>query len=147
LWNKVRSVRHNDEGASAIEFAVLAPLVAFLSLAIYDAWSFATFAINMQATVTRASNIVLQGGSDDTAIKAAVLSQWVEKPADASLDLTRVFKCGTQVVSTSTMTCTSGDPPEQYASIAISGTWVPPVASYIFPIKQALNRVHTLRIR
>ncbi|TIR89795.1 MAG: pilus assembly protein, partial [Mesorhizobium sp.] len=80
------------------------------------------------------------------AVQAAALASWEKKPSDAAITVTRTYKCGTTVVTSST-TCAGSKVPSIYVQIQASGTWVPPFTFGVFPGNSALSHQQVVRVR
>ncbi|MDX8520692.1 TadE/TadG family type IV pilus assembly protein [Mesorhizobium dulcispinae] len=138
--------RKNRSGAAAVEFALVLPVLCTALFGIADGWSYVTSSMAMRAGVKTAANLLLAGASDDTAVQAAALASWEKKPADAAIAVTRTYKCGTTVV-TSTTICTGQKLPSVFVQIQASGTWVPPFTFGPFPNNTALGHQQVIRVR
>ena len=103
---KLRRLRQgfrSESGVAAIEFALVAPILCLVSLAIIDGWSLASSALSMRATVKTAANLLMQGVADDAAVEAVALSSWDSRPDDGQVTLNRIYKCGSTTVSASSL--------------------------------------------
>ncbi|RUW53558.1 pilus assembly protein [Mesorhizobium sp. M1A.F.Ca.ET.072.01.1.1] len=138
--------RKNRSGAAAVEFALVLPVLCVALFGIADGWSYVTNSMAMRAGVKTAANLLLAGGGDDTAVQAAALASWEKKPSDAAITVTRTYKCGTTVVTSST-TCAGSKVPSIYVQIQASGTWVPPFTFGVFPGNSALSHQQVVRVR
>ncbi|AZO58498.1 MAG: pilus assembly protein [Mesorhizobium sp.] len=138
--------RKNRSGAAAVEFALVLPVLCVALFGIADGWSYVTSSMAMRAGVKTAANLLLAGGGDDTAVQAAALASWEKKPSDAAITVTRTYKCGTTVVTSST-TCAGSKVPSIYVQIQASGTWVPPFTFGVFPGNSALSHQQVVRVR
>ena len=99
----------------------------------------------MRAGVKTAANLVMAGG-DDNATQAAALASWEQKPADAAVTVTRSYKCGTTVV-TSTTICSGPKMPTVFVQIQASGTWKPPFTFGPYPNNTVIGHVQVIRVR
>ncbi|WFP74936.1 TadE/TadG family type IV pilus assembly protein [Mesorhizobium sp. WSM4906] len=138
--------RKNRSGAAAVEFALVLPVLCAALFGVADGWSYTTSSMAMRAGVKTAANLLLAGASDDTAVQAAALASWEKKPDDAAVAVTRTYKCGTTVV-TSTTICAGPKVPSVFVQIAASGTWVPPFTFGPFPKNTALDHQQVIRVR
>ncbi|RUV21936.1 TadE/TadG family type IV pilus assembly protein [Mesorhizobium sp. M1A.F.Ca.IN.022.04.1.1] len=138
--------RKNRSGAAAVEFALVLPVLCVALFGIADGWSYVTSSMAMRAGVKTGGNLLLAGGGDDTAVQAAALASWEKKPSDAAITVTRTYKCGTTVVTSST-TCAGSKVPSIYVQIQASGTWVPPFTFGVFPGNSALSHQQVVRVR
>ncbi|MDX8491833.1 pilus assembly protein [Mesorhizobium sp. VK22B] len=138
--------RKNRSGAAAVEFALVLPVLCTALFGIADGWSYVTSSLAMRSGVKTAANLLLAGASDDNAIQAAALTSWEKKPDDAAVVITRAYKCGTTVVTSSTV-CAGSKLPSIYVQIQASGTWVPPFTFGVFPHNSALAHEQVVRVR
>ena|SRR5437016_7877738 len=138
--------RKNRSGAAAVEFALVLPVLCVALFGIADGWSYVTGSMAMRAGVKTAANLLLAGASDDTAVQAAALASWENKPDDAAIAVTRTYKCGTIVVTSSTI-CAGSKVPSIYVQIQASGTWTPPFTFGVFPGNSALGHQQVVRVR
>ncbi|SFO65031.1 TadE-like protein [Mesorhizobium sp. NFR06] len=138
--------RKNRSGAAAVEFSLVLPVLCVALFGIADGWSYVTSSLAMRAGVKTAANLLLAGSSDDSAIQAAALASWNNKPADAAVTVNRTYKCGTTVVDAATP-CTGSDLRSIYVQIQASGTWVPPFTFGPFPNNTAIGHQQVVRVR
>ncbi|PBC02367.1 TadE/TadG family type IV pilus assembly protein [Mesorhizobium sp. WSM3860] len=138
--------RKNRSGSAAVEFALVLPMLCAALFGIADGWSYVTNSMAMRAGVKTAANLLLAGATDDNAVQAAALASWQKKPADAAIVVTRSYKCGTTVV-TSTTVCAGSKLPSVFVQIQASGTWVPPFTFGVFPGNSALGHQQVVRVR
>ncbi len=133
-------------GNSAIEFALLAPILLLVCLGLINGWSIASFTLYMRAGVGSAANLYLQGAGDDNSIRTLVLQNWQGHPNDAAVTIARAYKCGTVAV-TSTTLCTGSKAPAVYITIQATGTWVAPFEVDALGTRQLMNHHQVIRVR
>lgn len=136
----------NNDGNSAVEFALLAPVLALVCLGLIDGWSIASFTLYMRAGVGSAANLYLQGAGDDSSVRTLVLQNWQGHPDDAAVSIVRTYKCGTDAV-TSTTLCTGSKAPALYITVHASGTWVAPFEVDVLRTRQTMNHQQVIRVR
>lgn len=122
------------------------PVLCATLLGIVDGWSYVTSSLSMRAGVKTAANLVLAGSSDDSATQAAALASWDNKPTDAAVAVSRIYQCGTTVV-TSTTICSGQKVPSVFVQIQASATWVPPFSFGPFPDNTAIGHLQVVRVR
>ena len=132
-------------GIAAVELALVMPVLCATLLGVLDGWSYVTNSLAMRAGVKTAANLVMAGG-DDNATQAAALASWEQKPADAAVTVTRSYKCGTTVV-TSTTICSGPKMPTVFVQIQASGTWKPPFTFGPYPNNTVIGHVQVIRVR
>ncbi|CDX56865.1 conserved hypothetical protein [Mesorhizobium plurifarium] len=133
-------------GIAAVELALVMPVLCAALLGIVDGWSYVTSSLAMRAGVKTAANLVMAGGTDDSATQAAALASWEQKPADAAVSITRIYQCGTTVV-TSTTICSGPKVPSVFVQIQASGTWSPPFTFGPYPDNTAMGHLQVVRVR
>lgn len=136
----------DEAGNSAVEFALLAPVLALVCLGLIDGWSIASFTLYMRAGVGSAANLYLQGAGDDSAVRALVLQNWQSRPDDAAVTIARAYKCGTTAVTSITL-CTGSKAPAVYITIQATGTWVAPFEIDLLRTGQAMTHQQVIRVR
>lgn len=136
----------SDSGSSAIEFALVVPVLLLLSLGLINGWSFASFVINMRAGVGSAANLYLQGAGDDDLVEATAVDNWQQRPGDAAIVIEREYSCGTAIVGPEAL-CSGSKPPSIDVVISASGTWVAPLGADLLVTQQTVTHEQTVRIR
>jgi Flp pilus assembly protein TadG len=133
-------------GIAAVELALVMPVLCAVLLGIIDGWSYVSSSLAMRAGVKTAANLVLAGGTDDSATQAAAMASWDNKPADAAVAVTRTYRCGTTVV-TSTTICSGSKLPSVFVQIQASATWDPPFSFGPYPDNTAIGHLQVVRVR
>ncbi|MBP7700972.1 MAG: pilus assembly protein [Phenylobacterium sp.] len=113
LINRLAS---RDDGAAAVEFAIVAPLLAALLGWIVTG----AIEINTQNAVREAVNsgalYVMRGGSDAGQIRDVTLAAWSGAPGALSVEVDQQCKCGEQVASC-TQICLDNSTPERFSRV------------------------------
>jgi Flp pilus assembly protein TadG len=133
-------------GIAAVELALVMPVLCATLLGVLDGWSYVTSSLAMRSGVKTAANLVMAGGADDSATQAAALASWEHKPDDAAVTVSRTYKCGTTVV-TSTTICSGPKVPSVFVQIQASGTWKPPFTFGVFPRDTLIGHLQVVRVR
>ncbi|MBZ9821327.1 TadE/TadG family type IV pilus assembly protein [Mesorhizobium sp. CA4] len=136
----------DEAGIAAVELALVLPVLCAALLGIMDGWSYVTGSLSMRAGVKTAANLVMAGSADDSAIQAAALASWENKPSDAQVAISRIYQCGTTIVDASTL-CSGSKAPSVYVQIQASGTWIPPFTFGPYPDNTALGLLQVIRVR
>ena len=136
----------DQDGNSAVEFALLAPVLALVCLGLIDGWSITSFTLYMRAGVGSAANLYLQGAGDDSSVRTLVLQNWQDHPDDAAVAITRAYKCGGAAVTSATL-CTGSKAPAVYITIQATGTWVAPFEVDLLRTRQAMTHQQVIRVR
>lgn len=114
-----RFLREQD-GAAAIEFGLVAPILAMvlISIAIYGGLVLAYNKMS-QGVSSGAQYAMTAGGGDTAAIRDVVLAAWEDRPDDAVVTVGNICLCGTQAHSCVT-SCDDGDYPQKVTTIDAS---------------------------
>ncbi len=129
----LRRLLGDRRGVAAVEFAMIAPILAFAGVAVIDGWNMAARVAEMRTSVKAGGQYYMSGGTDDAAARAVALAAWVNKPADGTLAVERSCKCGGTVHACNTL-CSDSKPPASFISLTatrpVDGTvWNAPVAA------------------
>lgn len=135
----LRRFFHRQDGAAAVELALVAPILVGLLLASYGIWEHAGQRQNIRTALEPAADYYMNGGTDDVVGRQTILDSWSSKPTDGTATVTRVCKCGTLVVSCSSLCSTA--PPAVYVSLIASSS--DPDA----PITDPIAEQRTIRVR
>jgi Flp pilus assembly protein TadG len=84
-------------GTSAIEFGLIAPVLALLVVALYDLNDMSYRTSNMQTAVRAGIQYAMNGGEDMTEAANIVNAAWTRKPSDGTVSATQVCKCAGNV--------------------------------------------------
>lgn len=126
-------------GGAAIEAAVIAPILAGVFILATEGGLLASASSDQRAAVETGAKLAMAGSKDTSAMRAAVLASWQNKPADATATVTRICQCGT-VVNACTP-CDGVSPPDIYYRVAAKGTHKSPV------FQTTLAHSETIRVR
>src|SRR4051812_46445480 len=116
----------DEAGVAAVEFSILVPILAFVTLGIIDSWSLASSAIAMRAGVSAGASYFIQGGTDDTTAQTLALSAWSSPPDDAAVTVERVCTCSGASADCSTLCTGTSKAPSIYVHVSATGTWTGP---------------------
>lgn len=134
--------RRRDRGVSALEFALTAPLIAFVMFLVVDLGNGLQQLIRLEAAARAGAQVAFTQPGDTEAIRTAVresLQNWPLKtdkpPGDVEVDSSFTCMC---VNNTTTFNCSTGDPQSscsaedfrQYVSVTVSRParallWIP----------------------
>jgi len=148
-------IRRRDRAASALEFALVAPLVVFVTFAVVDFGNALQQIIRLEAAARAGAQVAFTDANDTAAVRTAVrnsLQFWpltTDNPAgNVTVTVSTSCVCPT---TTTTFNCTTGDPVtscgvddfRQYASVTVSR---PYTALLIVPVTTLAGNVE-LRLR
>jgi Flp pilus assembly protein TadG len=136
----------SEAASSAIEFALVAPVLVILSLGLVSGWSLFSFVTNMRAGVGSAANLYLQGAGDDALVQEAAIENWQSRPSDAAIAIERTYRCGTETAEPDDI-CAGSQPPTIEVTITASGTWDAPFDLEFLGTGRELTHAQTVRIR
>ncbi len=122
LSRTLRFPRDNG-GLSAIEFALIAPVLAFMVLALADAVNFAVSYTSMQRAERAGIQYFMNGGTSASAAQGIVGSVWTNPPANYSVNAQEVCTCpGNGQAVTCGQGCTNGSKSTETMTITASAT-------------------------
>ena len=90
------------DGVAAVEFAIIAVVMAGLATAMFEGWQYASQQTAAQNAANAGAFYYLQGGTDDTAAQSFALAAWPNRPGSANVNIVRQCTC-----AGSTATCSS----------------------------------------
>ena len=132
-------LRHSG-GASAIEFAIITPILAGLVIYGFDAWELINRKQDMHAAVNATAHYYMGGGGDDPTAHTIGMSGWPNTPGDAAITLTRACSCAGGASGCSTLCAATQQAPEIRVTITATDQW-----NGLHPA--ALSESETVRVR
>src|SRR5947207_14099587 len=123
--NRLRRFLAHNEGVSATEFAIAAPLLLLLLAGIVTGWTYEKQSMELRSAVKSGANYVLQGGVDLIAAKSAVLTAWANKPDDAAVQVVQQCTCGTTGSTCTAVFAVHGAIPDMPIIITTNGSLDP----------------------
>src|SRR5215207_4102432 len=97
LFPRIQRYFRNDNGASAIEFGFVAPILVAVILAILDGGLMIYRTYEMRSAVSSGSQYLMRGGSDPAVAKAVVLAAWGSEADTPTIDVAQSCRCGDAV--------------------------------------------------
>lgn len=130
--------RRRDRGAIAVEFALVAPVIMVITLALVDIGHALQQVIRLEAAARAGAQVAFGAPGGTDAIRAAIrdsLRSWpltTDRPA-GDVTVTTALTCMCLPPSTTTFNCSTDDPASrcgaedfrQYVSIAVSRPYTP----------------------
>ena len=110
-------------GASMVEFAILAPIMAGMLIYGWDTWLLINRKQDMHAAVNASAHYYMGGGGDDTAAQTIGLSGWPNTPSDAQLQIVRACSCAGAGSDCSTMCAATQMAPEIHITMTAKTQW------------------------
>lgn len=111
-----RHLLRDRSGASAVEFALVAPFLAMMSVGLMQGWEAIQTRMDTQAAIAASVQYYMQGGVNDSVAREIALQAWEKRTAIAEVAVSRFCKCGDVVVACSTR-CAGGSAPQAFVSI------------------------------
>ena len=117
----LRTFATNCRGASAVEFGLIAPLIAVTLLSIAEIGQIVYQRTDMHGALRSGGQYVLNGGRDLDAAREIIVRSWTAMPEDAVVEATRYCLCS-NVAHACNSPCASGSVPEAYISLRAHAT-------------------------
>ena len=122
MWlSKLVSFARNRRGASAVEFALISPLLAIALLGIAEVGQVAYQRTDMHGALRSGGQYVLNGGRDLAVAREIIVRSWSAMPEDARVEATRFCLCGS-LAHACNSPCSGGSVPEAYISFSAHAT-------------------------
>jgi Flp pilus assembly protein TadG len=134
-------------GASAVEFAALAPILAFVTLGMIDGWSLASSSLRMHAAIQAGAKYLIQGGSSTDNVHAIAAAAWSSAPDDASVSVSKACTCSGAAVACGGACAGNASMPQMTFTISASGSWQAPFNVSFLPSRQTLSESQIVRTR
>lgn len=143
----MRRYFQNEDGAGAIEFAVIAPFMAVVLLGTIFGWAYYTQNNYMRDGVEVAGKYFLQGGTSQETGLAIAEAAWTDKPDDGTVALNQTCICDGAAAGCGSV-CSDGSIPEKYWTIEASRIFKDPFfVDPIFPDGLPLYEREVIRVR
>lgn len=121
---KLSFLRKND-GAAAVEFGLIAPIIAAVLVAVTTMGGSILAYSKMRQAVSSGAQYALAVEDDLDAVEDVVLASWPTRPAGATVTVTRTCYCpstGTTAVDCST-SCADTSYPKMYTNISAARSY------------------------
>lgn len=109
-------------GISAVEFALIGPLLVFVALALVDAVNFAVAVTSMQRAERAGIQYFMNGGTSINAANGIVATAWKNRPSNYTVNAHNVCKCGDAPQLCGLTLCASGASYSSTMVITANGT-------------------------
>jgi Flp pilus assembly protein TadG len=116
------SFLRDRRGVSAVEFALISPIVAGLLVFAWDGWQAANAQMKMRNALQAGAEYVMTGQADDNTAKAVVSNYWAGKPTGAAVTVVRACKCGGADNVCTGLCPNTTTPPSVFVTLTASGT-------------------------
>ncbi len=122
MTGRIACFRRANRGNSAVEFALILPLLAILLVGIVDIGRYAYQRTDMFGAVRAGAQYLMAGGSNEVTTEAIVTRSWSQAPADGTVSVDEFCLCGGEVVMCNAL-CADDEAPDAYTRIVVSGTY------------------------
>lgn len=116
-----KSFVEDDRGVSAVEFALIAPVLLFALLGLTEMGSQAYQRMDMHGALRTGGQYILNGGRDLDVAREVVERSWTSMPEDAVVETTRTCYCDTDEHACSTP-CDDDSVPVAYINLRAHAT-------------------------
>jgi Flp pilus assembly protein TadG len=128
-------------GASAIEFALLAPVIAVFIAVGTQFWAMNGAVTNMRSAVDAGARYYLAGGSSDAIAQSLALNAWRNPPSGGAITATRACSCAGGAADCNTLCAATAGPPEELVTLSATARW----SAWITPMN--LHEERVVRVR
>jgi Flp pilus assembly protein TadG len=143
----MRKFFRDDTGVGAIEFALIAPLLALVLLGTISGWAYYTQNNYMRDSVEVAGKYFLQGGTSEEVAVNIAEAAWTDKPDDGEIALNKTCTCAGAAASCSGV-CSDNSIPQTYWTIEASSTYTDPfLGEAVFENGLPLYEREVIRVR
>jgi Flp pilus assembly protein TadG len=115
-------LRHKG-GASAVEFALISPILAGLVIYGFDAWQLINKKQDMHAAINAGAHYYMGGGDDDPTAQSISLQGWPNQPSDGQIIIARACSCAGGASDCNTLCAATQQAPEIHVTISASSHW------------------------
>lgn len=119
----LRAFGRHRGGASAIEFAIVTPILAGLVISGFDAWQMINRKQDMHAAVNAGAHYYMGGGSDDPTAQTISLNGWPNRPSDGQVSISRACSCAGAGADCSTLCAATQQAPEIRVTLTAQSQW------------------------
>ena len=137
----------DESGVSATEFAAVSPVLAMLIAGMIEGWSYQSRVLETRAAVQAAAKYVLQGSTDDEAIREFAMSAWQNRPSDGDITVAKYCACGDAVSACSSLCIDTEKPPATFIEIKATTTWDGTLESKWVLSDKAVVEQQVIRVR
>lgn len=118
LWKRLARDR---SGVTAIEFALVAPMMAAALVLTLDVSLYVVNRTRMHSGIRAGIQYLMDNGRNLDQLESIVSQSWSEKPANANIETERYCLCS-DTRHVCNVLCADDSAPESYFSISASGT-------------------------
>jgi Flp pilus assembly protein TadG len=122
LYIRLARAKRDAKGTSAIEFAIVAPMLVAAVIGLADISMAAYGASNMQTAVRAGIHYAMAGGSDEVVAQQVADAAWTRKPDGGVVTSAKACKCATLDWDCQTF-CADVTRPEMYITVTATATF------------------------
>lgn len=127
-----RTFLKNCEGIAAVEFALIAPILIFLMVGIFDFGSYLNTLIKLESTSRAAAEYILHGGNEDGIRDEILLPSNLnlneDTVDDVAVDITHSWECSGGAQANIDTDCGEGDYLRQFIEVSLTMEYAPAIA-------------------
>jgi pilus assembly protein CpaE len=139
---KIRRALRESNGLAAVEFAIIAPVLAFMIIALADVANFAVAVTSMQRAERVGMQYFMNGGTDTTVAKALVTGAWSNPPGGYTVTTAKVCSCpGNGLATACGSSCSDGQ--RAWTNMRVTASATVPGALMSLPE----SRTETVRVQ
>jgi len=136
----LRKYLKRRDGSSAVEFAILAPVLAILTIYGFDAWQLINRKEDMHAAINASAHYYMGGGDDDPTAHTIGINGWPNTPGDAAISISRACSCAGGSSDCNTVCAATQQAPEIRVTLTATDYW-----NGLHPA--SLSESETIRVR
>ncbi|HXJ02791.1 MAG TPA: TadE/TadG family type IV pilus assembly protein [Micropepsaceae bacterium] len=121
-FRALRRLYRCRKGTSAIEFALIIPIIAAMLITISDVANIMVGASTMQTVARSAIQYAMNGGTDMNAAQNIAMQSWNSPPNDAAISAVQACFCGGSGADCNTP-CPDQSVPQNNVTVTVSGTY------------------------
>lgn len=125
-------------GAAAVEFALIAPVLAALLLGVFDIGRLAHDRTDLHGAVRNGAQYFMAGGDDAEAAVAIVEQSWTSRPEISQVTVERCCKCA-EADAPCGQLCPDGSVPDIIQQIEASGYYAGIFGQYEMTVTEAVR--------
>lgn len=143
MWNQffrpAPELVSNIRGTSAIEFALIAPVLIALLFGVAEVASYTSSAMSMDRALRAGTQYVMNGGKENTVIEKIVMKSWSDLPAKVSVTVSSDCLCAGTHTTCSASACPDGSKPEGYMTLVAQATLDGNLKSYTRKVERRVR--------
>lgn len=121
MLNLMGAFARDQRGAAAVEFGLIAPVLAVTLLGVAEVGQVVYQRTDMHASIRSGGQYVLNGGRDLAVAREVVLRSWNSIPEDGAVEATRFCLCS-NVAHACATPCADDSVPEAYIKLSAHAT-------------------------